>query len=59
MARDNDINTIVEYCKSNLDLAKANFDDEDEYQNLPLCIIDAIFSLGARYTSTENTVRQA
>lgn len=28
-----------------------------EYASLPLCVIDAVFSLGARYESTERTVQ--
>jgi hypothetical protein len=28
------------------------------YQSLPLCVIDTVFSIGARYTSTSNTVQR-
>jgi len=49
---------LVTYCKN-----KLNFNDLVQaeaygYQNLPLCIIDAVFSIGVRYTSTENTVKR-
>jgi hypothetical protein len=30
--------------------------DEYGYSSLPLCVIDAVFSIGVRYTSTKNTV---
>lgn len=29
---------------------------DDRYQSLPLCIIDAVYSIGVRYESTERTV---
>jgi hypothetical protein len=29
---------------------------DDRYQSLPLCVIDAVYSIGARYESTERTV---
>ena len=32
--------------------------EEYGYHNLPLCIIDAVFSIGVNYTSTENTVKR-
>jgi len=58
MLSENDIVTIAAYCKDKLDLANATLNDEYYYQSLPLCVIDAVFSMGARYSSTENTVRR-
>lgn len=29
-----------------------------EYASLPQCVIDAVFSIGARYESTQNTVKR-
>lgn len=49
---------IADYCKSKLDLTEANLSAEYYYQSLPLCVIDAIFSIGVRYSSTENTVKR-
>lgn len=54
----NDLRTLTDYCKAKLDLANANLDDTYYYQSLPLCVIDAVFSIGARYTSTENVVER-
>lgn len=31
--------------------------DEYYYAHLPLCVVDAVFSIGAVYTSTQNTVK--
>lgn len=57
MVKESEIITIAAYCKSKIDLENANSSDE-YYRSLPLCIIDAIFSIGAHYKSTENTVRR-
>lgn len=45
-------------CKSKLDLTNLPHAEEYGYHNLPLCIIDAVFSIGVRYISTENTVKR-
>ncbi len=47
---------LAEFCKTHLDFSKFTFDGY--YQNLPLCVIDAVFSIDARYTSTRNTVEK-
>ena len=52
----NDSRALADFCKENLDLTTAGFDDE--YQSLPLCVIDAVFSIGVKYASTENTVKR-
>jgi hypothetical protein len=39
------------------DLNDVHPDAEYEYSSLGLCVIDAVFSIGARYESTERTVR--
>jgi hypothetical protein len=56
MVTDHEIQQIVSYCKSRLDLTNVVQDDAYYYQSLPLCVIDAVFSIGVTYTSTENTV---
>ena len=58
MVREHDIIALARYCKANLGLAGAALSDEYYYQSVPLCVIDAIFSLGALYASTRNTVRR-
>lgn len=39
-------------------MALTNSNPEYHYSCLPLCVVDAVFSIGARYTSTKNTVRR-
>jgi hypothetical protein len=53
-----EIEQIVLHCKSVLDLREAHQVDEFHYASLPLCVIDAVFSIGVRYGSTENVVRR-
>ncbi len=54
----NDISRLVEYCITHLDLPNAKLSDEFYYHSLPLCVIDAVFSIGVRYTSTQNVVHR-
>jgi hypothetical protein len=58
LVNENEITLIVNFCQAHLDLAHVNLDDAYYYQSLPSCVIDAVFSIGVRYTSTENTVRR-
>ena len=51
-----DIKIVAEFCKAKLGLENTDPSDEDDYQSLPLCVIDAVFSISANYTSTKNTV---
>lgn len=53
---DDAIQLVAKLCKAKLDLANASFSDEASYRSLPLCVIDAIFSINANYKSTQNTV---
>jgi len=52
----NDVISLVRFCKDHLDLDNIELSSEYGYPNVPLCIIDAVFSIGVRYTSTQNTV---
>ncbi len=52
------VNKLASYCQETLDLAKAVTPDDYGYNNLILCIIDAIFSMGVRYSSTRKTVQR-
>lgn len=54
MIKDSDIRLLAEYCKTKLDLA--NVTPLEDYQSLPLSVIDAVFSINSKYTSTTNTV---
>ena len=50
------VDDLVNYSKANLSLGGAKLSDEYYYDSLPLCLIDAIFSIGVRYSSTFKTV---
>jgi len=54
----NEIFNFVTSCECNLNLYNLIDTEEYGYHNLPLCIIDAVFSIGVKYTSTENTVKR-
>lgn len=43
---------VAQAARGKLDLANARLDD-NSYGCLPLCVIDAVFSIGARYASTK------
>ncbi len=47
---------IAQYCEVHLKLQNAELSEEYYYRSLPFCIIDAVYSLAARYSSTRNTV---
>lgn len=47
---------IYEECVNKLPLAVSRLSDEYYYDSLPLCVIDAVFSIGTRYSSTRKTV---
>jgi len=51
-----DFRIIADFCKLQLDLANAKLGEGYYYQSLPLCIINAVFSIGANYASTKNVV---
>jgi len=56
MITNEDSHKIAQFCKSRLSLATAQLSDEYYYQSLPLCVIDAVFSIGVNYASTRNVV---
>lgn len=47
---------LADYCISKLDLKSAALSKSYYYASLPLCIIDAVYSIGANYTSTQKAV---
>jgi len=47
---------IAQYCGVHLNLQNPELGEEYFYRSLPFCIIDAVFSIAARYTSTRNAV---
>ncbi len=51
------IDAISAYCRAHLDLTQAVLTDQAySYYSLPLCVIDAVFSIGVRYSSTEAAI---
>jgi hypothetical protein len=53
-----DAATIAEACDRELPLQGARLGDEYLYQSLPLCVIDAVFSIGVRYQGVRNIVER-
>ncbi|MDL1956049.1 MAG: hypothetical protein LWW95_03210 [Candidatus Desulfofervidus auxilii] len=47
---------LANCCEKKLNLKNACLSEEYYYFHLPLCVIDAIFSIGVQYSSTRNTV---
>jgi hypothetical protein len=52
-----DIAKLTAYCRRKLDFTDLQLDQAYFYQSLPLCVIDAVYSIGVRYSSTEAIVR--
>lgn len=50
------VQRVADSLESTFDLSALELPPEYEYSCLPLCLIDAIFSIGATYASTRNTV---
>ena len=48
---------LAEACKQQLPLAHTTLSQSYYYDSLPLCVIDAVFSIGVRYTSVQNVVQ--
>lgn len=53
---NNDIEVIAAHAERVLPLASACLGDEYYYQSLPLCVIDAVYSIGVRYEGVKNVV---
>lgn len=53
---NNYVNLIASVCESKFSLASLTLGQSYYYDSLPHCIVDAVFSIGVRYTSTQNTV---
>ena len=50
------INKISFVCEQKLNLSTISLGNEYYYNSLPFCIIDAVFSIGVTYSSTQKTV---
>lgn len=55
-ATTQDDELIADYANRMLQLASASLGNEYFYQSLPLCVIDAVWSIGVRYESVRNVV---
>jgi hypothetical protein len=53
-----DVSLIVAHSTKVLPLAEARLGDGYFYQSLPLCVINAVFSIGVRYEGVENAVKR-
>lgn len=53
-----DVSIIATHAKKVLPLASAQLGDEYFYQSLPLCVIDAVYSIGVRYEGVRNTINR-
>src|SRR5215470_10096832 len=54
-----EVERLVAYIRRTISgLEAAKLENEYEYSCVPLCIIDAVFSMGVRYESTRHTVRE-
>ncbi len=53
-----DVQIVADFCKAKLDLANTDAVAEYGYQCLPLCVIDAVFSIGVTYASTRKVVER-
>jgi hypothetical protein len=53
-----DVSAISARANAVLPLAAASFGDEYFYQSLPLCVIDAVYSIGVRYEGVRNTINR-
>lgn len=49
---------ISDYCRCHLNLNVDILDADGYYTHLSLCVIDTVFSIGARYQSTDLTVKR-
>jgi uncharacterized protein (DUF4415 family) len=55
---ESDVQVFVDFCKKELPLESAVIRDEYYYASLPLCVVDAVFSISANYSSTMHVVRR-
>jgi hypothetical protein len=58
MGLDSDAIEVAEHCERVLPLATASLGNEFYYQSLPLCVIDAVFSIGVRYEGVQNVIKR-
>ncbi len=58
MDRQQDVSLVVEACKRHLDLTKVlNNETYVSHPSLPLCVLEAVFSIGVRYETVGNVIK--
>lgn len=50
------VNKLISYCDEKLDLKNTHLDNEYYYSCLTNCLIDAVFSIGIKYSTTKNII---
>ena len=56
MCTELEIQRISDYCRQVLDLNNARLEDEYFYQSLPICVIDSVYSIRARWEAVRQVV---
>src|SRR5690242_18485294 len=56
MSRAADLTRLVEDLRRIPDLVSASKGDEFYYASVPLCVLDAVFSINARYEGVQNLI---
>lgn len=51
------IDSVSKVCEALFDLGQLKLSPGYYYDSLPLCVMDAVFSIGVRYASTQKTVK--
>lgn len=49
---------VIAHVERNIVLPAVHLGPEHDYASLPLCVIDAVYSIGVNYTGTRNTVKR-
>ena len=58
MLNAEELQKTVDFLEDEFDLENIELPDEYNYTCLPLCLLDAVFSIGVTYSSTRNTVQR-
>lgn len=53
---DDEVEQVKERCRQVLPLAEATLGSEYAYPHLPLCVLDAVWSIGVRYAGVQNVI---
>ena len=54
--RKEEIIAFTQFCRKHLELDEIELNNEYGYSSIPLSVIDAVFSIGVRYSSVQNTI---